>query len=158
MLYIVWIICFHSYICIHIYICIYIYIYIYCTSLLMHRDGSSMMFPLGSGGAGLATSDPLAQMTQLALILRQLPSRQLNFVSFTQDKWLQKWFYFWVSLLNFGNSQSEFDFFDDCWNFLLKLRGHFALVFPAGMTLLFSYLFNPVCSLFPNPKLRYSLQ
>ena len=31
----------------------------YYTSLLMHRDGSSMMFPLGSqgGGSGLATSD-----------------------------------------------------------------------------------------------------
>ena len=37
------------------------------------------------GGSGLATSDPLTQMTQLALILLQLPSRQLT-CAFTQGK------------------------------------------------------------------------
>ena len=59
-----------------------------------HRDGSSVMFPWGSRGiSGLPTSVPFAQMTQLALIFRQLPSRQLTCVSFTQGKWLQKWFY-----------------------------------------------------------------
>ena len=48
----------------------------------MLRYGSSVMFPFGSQGvSGLATSDPLAQMTQLALILRQLTSRQLNYIS-----------------------------------------------------------------------------
>ena len=134
---------------------------LYYTSLLMHRDGSSVMFPLGSGGC-LATSDPLAQMTQLALILCQLPFWQLNCVSFTQGKWLQKWLYLWVSLLNFGNSQSELGFFDDCWSFPLKLGGHFALVFPAAMTSLFGYLFNPVCFSFvfflSSLKLRYNLQ
>ena len=51
------------------------------------------------GVSGLATSDPLTQMVQFALILRQFPSRQLNCVSSTQDKWLQKWLYPWVSLL-----------------------------------------------------------
>ena len=45
----------------------------------MHRDWSSVMFPFGSWGvSGLATSDPLTQMTKLALILLQLPSRQLT--------------------------------------------------------------------------------
>ena len=48
--------------------------------------------------SGFATSDPLTQMTQLALILRQLLSRQLNFVSFTQDKWLD---YYFLTLLLF---------------------------------------------------------
>ena len=55
----------------------------YHTSSLMHQDGSSAMFPLGSGGgvSGLATSNPLTQMTQLALILLQIPSRQLTCAS-----------------------------------------------------------------------------
>ena len=44
-------------------------------------------------GEGLATSDPLAQMTQLALILLQPPSRQLN-CSSTQVKIRWKWFYY----------------------------------------------------------------
>ena len=53
----------------------------------MRQDGSSVMIPLGSRGiSGLVTSDPQAQMTQLALILRQLPSRQVTCVSFTQDQ------------------------------------------------------------------------
>ena len=91
---------------------------IYYTSLLMHWDGSSVMFPLGSQWGGLATSDPL---TQLALILCQLPSQQVTWVSFTQGKWLQKWLYLWVSLLNFGNSQSELSFFDDCLSFPFKI-------------------------------------
>ena len=55
---------------------------IFISYILMHRDGSSVMFPLGSWGVlGLATSDPLTQMTQLALILLQLPSRQLTCAS-----------------------------------------------------------------------------
>ena len=34
-------------------------LFLYHTSSLMHRDGSSVMFPLGSCGvSGLATSDP----------------------------------------------------------------------------------------------------
>ena len=54
---------------------------------MMRRDGSSVMFPLGSRGVSdLVTSDPLAQMTKLALILRQLQSRQLTYVSFIQGK------------------------------------------------------------------------
>ena len=67
--------------------CLYIYIfYLYHTSSLMQRDGSSVMSPLGSWGiSGFATSDPLTQMTQLALILLQLPSRQLTCTS-TQEK------------------------------------------------------------------------
>ena len=53
----------------------------------MHRDGSSVIFPLGSQGvSGLATSDPLTQMTQLALILFQLPSRQLTCTSTQGEK------------------------------------------------------------------------
>ena len=77
---------------------IYIYIYIYISSLI-HRDGSSVMFLLGSRGvSGLTTSDSLAQMTQLTLILLQLPSQQINCAS-TQDKWPQKWLYPRVSLL-----------------------------------------------------------
>ena len=53
----------------------------------MHRNGSSVMFPLGSWGvSGLATSDPLTQMTQLALILLQLPSRQLTGTSTQEEK------------------------------------------------------------------------
>ena len=44
-----------------------------------------MIFPLGSWGGGLATSDPLTQMTLFALILLQLPSRQLTSAS-TQEK------------------------------------------------------------------------
>ena len=119
----------------------------------MHRDGSSVMFPLDSRGvSGLSTSDTLAKMTHLPLILRQLPFRQLNCVFFTQGKWLQKWLYLWESLLNFGNSQSELDYFDDCWSFPLKLGSHFALVFPAAMTSLFGYLFNSVCNF--SPPLR----
>ena len=53
----------------------------------MHRDGSSVMFPLGSWGVlGLATSDPLTQTTKLALILLQLPSRQLTCTSTQGEK------------------------------------------------------------------------
>ena len=53
----------------------------------MHRDGSSVMFPLGSWGVSdLATSDPLTQMTQLALILLQLPSQQLTCTSTQGEK------------------------------------------------------------------------
>ena len=53
----------------------------------MHRDGSSVMFFFGfMGVSGLATSDPLAQMTQLALILLQLPSRQLTCASTQGEK------------------------------------------------------------------------
>ena len=49
-------------------------------------NGSSVMFLLGSWGvSGLATSDPLTQMTQLALMLLQPPSRQLTYAS-TQGK------------------------------------------------------------------------
>ena len=60
--------------------------YIYHPSSLMHRDGSSVTFPLGSWGvSGLATSDPLTQITQSALMLLQLPSRQLTGAS-TQEK------------------------------------------------------------------------
>ena len=53
----------------------------------MHRDGSSVMFPLGSWGvSGLATSEPLTQMTQLALILFQLSFRQLPCASTQGEK------------------------------------------------------------------------
>ena len=50
-------------------------------------------------GFGSCNIRPLARMTQLALILLQLPSRQLNCVPSTQDKWPQKWLCPWVSLL-----------------------------------------------------------
>ena len=50
----------------------------YHTSSLKHRNGSSVMFPLGSQGvSGLATSDPLAQMTQQADNLR-IHTRQMT--------------------------------------------------------------------------------
>ena len=53
----------------------------------MHWDGSSVMFPLGSWGVSdLATSDSLTQMTQLGLILPQLPSRQLTCASTQGEK------------------------------------------------------------------------
>ena len=45
------------------------------------------------GVSGLATSDPLTQMTQLALMLLQLPSRQLTCASTQEKKWQQKWLY-----------------------------------------------------------------
>ena len=74
-------------VCIYMCVCVCVCVYLYHTSSLMHQDGSTVMFPLGSQGVlGLAASHPLAQMTQLALILHQLPSGQLNCVSCTQDK------------------------------------------------------------------------
>ena len=113
---------------------------LYHTSSLIHRDGSSGMFPMGSrggGGSDLTTSDPLAQMTQLALILLQLPSWQLNCPS-TQDKWPQKWLYHF----KFYNSQSELGSSDDFWIFPLKSGGHFALAFRPRW-----HLHSAICSL-----------
>ena len=53
----------------------------------MHRDGSSVMFLLRSWGvSGFATSDTLTQMTQLALMFLQLPSRQLTCASTQGEK------------------------------------------------------------------------
>ena len=46
---------------------------------------SDVCFGFMAGGSGHATSDPFAQMTQLALMLLQLPSRQLTCTS-TQEK------------------------------------------------------------------------
>ena len=47
--------------------------YTYHTSSLMHRDGSSVMCPLGSQGvSSLATSDPFAQMTGVGIDLTQV--------------------------------------------------------------------------------------
>ena len=58
------------------------FIFIY----IIHLHCCIGMGPLGSWGvSGLATSDPLTQMTQLALMLLQLPSRHLICVS-TQEK------------------------------------------------------------------------
>ena len=54
----------------------------------MHWDGYQCCFLWVHGEvvSVLATSDPLAQMTQLTLILRQLPYQQLDGVSFIQSK------------------------------------------------------------------------
>ena len=118
----------------------------------MHRDGSSEMFPLGSrerGGweADLATPDPLAQMTQLALILLQLPSWQLTCVSSIQDKWLQKWLSPWVSLLIL---QQPIRVRLLWWllNLSFNTGRPLCSCFPATRTSFFGYLFNPVCSFF----------
>ena len=85
----------------------------------MHRDGLSVMFPLGSRGVGssLAKPDPYAQMTAEMVL-------------------------FMVIIFNFANANQS------CCCFPLKLGSHFALVFPPAMTSLFGYLFIPVCSLF----------
>ena len=113
----------------------------YHTSLLMHRDGSSVMFPLDSWGiSGLATSDPLTQMTQLALILLQLPSRQLTCASTQGEKNdhrkgsiynlqqpIRAKLYWWLLNLSFKNREATL------------------LCFFAAMTSLFGYLFTPVC-------------
>ena len=111
----------------------------------MHRDGSSVMFPLGSWVvSGPAISDPLAQMTQLALILLQLPSWQLKCAS-TQDKWPQKWHYPWVSLLVLQQPIRA----KLLWwllNLSFKIGRPLCSCFPVAMTSLFVYLFNPVCS------------
>ena len=114
----------------------------------MHRDGSSVMFPLGSqgGGSGLAISDPLAQMAQLVLILLQLPSWQLKCAS-TQDKWPQKWHYPLVSLLVLQQPIRA----KLLWwllNLSFKIGRSLCSCFPVAMTSLFVYLFNPVCSFF----------
>ena len=68
---------------------------LYHISSLMRRGGSSVMFPLGSRGCRVLQHQPTppTQMAQVALILLQLPSRQLNCVSSTQDKWPQKLLY-----------------------------------------------------------------
>ena len=114
----------------------------------MQRDGSSVRFPLGSRRiSGLATLDPLAQMNKLALLLLQLPSHQLNCVSSTLDKWPQNWLYPRVPLLILQQPIRA----RLLW-WLLKLsfkigRPHCSC-FPAAMTSLFSYLFNPVCIFF----------
>ena len=114
---------------------------------MMHQDGSSMMFPLGLQGVlGLATSDPLTQMTQLALILLQLPSRQLTCAS-TPDKWPRKWLDPWVSLLILQQPIRAMLLW---WllNLSFKIVRPPCSCFLAAMTL-FSYLFNPVCKFFP---------
>ena len=109
----------------------------------MHRDGLSAMFPLGSRGvSGLATSDAHAQMIQLALILLQLPSRQLTCLS-TQDKWPQKWLYPWISLLILQQPIRA----RLLW-WLLNFSFKIGRPLPVSMTSLFGYLFNPVCSFF----------
>ena len=110
----------------------------------MHRDGSSVMFPLDSWGVlGLTTSDPLAQMTQLALILLQLPSWQLNCTS-TQDKWPQKWLYPLLIL----QQPIRAKLFWWLLNLSFKIERPLYSCFSDTMTSLFSYLFNPVCNLF----------
>ena len=76
------------------------------------------------GGVRVLQHQTHSQMTQLALILLQLPSRQLNCKS-TQDKWPQKWLYHF----KFCNSQSEPGSSNDYWIFPLKSGGHFALAF-----------------------------
>ena len=58
----------------------------------------------------------------------------------------------------FSTANQRIEVFDDYWSFLLKLGGHFALVFPTAMTSLFGYLFNPVCSFFPPLDPETSLQ
>ena len=101
---------------------------------------------LGSRGvSGLATSDSLAQMTQLAVILRKLPFRQLNCTSSTQDKWQQKCLYPWVSLLIL---QQPIRVRLLWWLLKLwfKIGRPLCSCFPAAMTSLFGYLFNSVYS------------
>ena len=87
---------------------------------------------------------PVTQMTWLALILLQLPSRLQKCVSSTQDKWPQKWLYPWVSLLILQQPIRAKLFW---WllNLSFKIgRPHYSC-FSATMTSLFGYLFTPVC-------------
>ena len=129
----------------------YISTYLYHTSLLMHRDGSSVMYPLDSRGAGrvfkhqiLSPNDPvgidLSPTPILAAKLRIFHTKQMTagmalFMGIT-------------IIFFFSTPNQRSQFFGDCWNFPLKLGGPFPLVFPAAMTSLFGYFFNPVCSCF----------
>ena len=70
------------------YVYVYVHTYIlFISYILIDASGwviSDVSFGF-MGGSSLATSDLLTQMTQLALILLQLPSRQLTCTS-TQEK------------------------------------------------------------------------
>ena len=88
---------------------IYIYIYFYYTSLLMHRDGSSVMFTLGLRRvSGLATSDPFAQKTQLTKLhifhTRQMTAEMVLLLGITFKFWQQPiraWLLWWLLKLSF---------------------------------------------------------
>ena len=91
------------------------------------------------GVSGLATSDPLTQMIQLALILLQLPSRRLTCTSRQAEKMtrekdlyiilqqpIRAKLYRWLLNLSFKNREASL------------------LCFFATMTSIFGYLFTPV--------------
>ena len=104
------------------------------------------------GVSGLATSEPLTQMTQLALILLQLPSRQLTCASTQREKKMttekaryiilqqpiRAKLYWWLLNLSF------------------KSREATLLCFFATMTSLFGYPFTPVCISFSPPPFFYT--
>ena len=107
-------------------------------------DVSFVFTGWGWWGSGLATSDPLAQMTKLALILLQLQSRQLNCISSTLDKWPRKCLYAGVSLLIL-QLQTRARLLWWLLKLSFKISGPLCSCFPAAMTSLFGYLFNLVC-------------
>ena len=119
-----------------------IYIYIIYISSLMHRDGSSVMFPLGLWRvSGLATSDLLTRMTQLALILLQLPSRQLTCASTQGEKKMTTEKALYIIL----QQPIRAKLFLWLLNLSFKIGRPLYSCFSAAMTSLLGYLFTPVC-------------
>ena len=118
-------------------------IFLYHTSLLMHRDGSSGMFPLGSWGvSGLATSDPLTQMTQLALIL---PTTPISAANLRIRKWTKKKMITEKALYIILQQPIRAKLFRWLLNLSFKIERPLCSCLVARMTSLFGYLLTPIC-------------
>ena len=132
----------------------YIYIYIYI-SLLLNRDGSSVMFPLGSpsgfGSCNIRTPSPndpfgidLTPTSIPAAKLRVFHTRKMTaeivlFMGITFKFWQQPiraWLLWWLLRISFKIEKP---------------------LCSATMTSLFGYLFNPICTYISTSWVRGNL-
>ena len=135
-------ICRVLYYILYIYIYIYIYIFFFFISYIF-IDASGWVISDVSFtfmGGGLATLDPLTQMTQLALILLQLPSRQLTCASTHKKKKTTE-----MALYIILQQPIRAKLFWWLLNLSFKIGRPLYSCFSAAITLLFGYLFTLVC-------------